>query len=139
MIYNENQSPPDIVKFSQNQLFIQTPTSSLCRMSRMGGTGRIWGTFYIGEIKIVSFFQTRKFSKIVKKTMRNLQIWGNFQIYIQKSQWKTDFLLIFSPIFVDFCHFIHLRNIPKFLGLVWGVNWPPTPRKIKILFWAILH
>ena len=34
--------------------------------------------------------------------MKNLQFWENFQIYIQKSQWKTDFLPIFSPIFGTF-------------------------------------
>ena len=51
--------------------------------------------------------------------MKNLQFRENFQIYIQKSQWKTDFLPICSPIFKDFCHFIHLLNISKFLGLVW--------------------
>ena len=39
---------------------------------------------------------------------------------MQKSQWKIDFLPIFSPIFQDFCHFLHLWNIPKFLGLAWG-------------------
>ena len=39
---------------------------------------------------------------------------------MQKSQWKIDFLLIFSPIFQDFCHFIHLWNIQKIVGVVGG-------------------
>ena len=39
---------------------------------------------------------------------------------MQKSQWKIDFLPIFSPIFQDFCHFIHLWNIPKFFGVAVG-------------------
>ena len=52
--------------------------------------------------------------------MKNLQFWENFQIYIQKSQSKTDILPIFSPIFQDLCDFIHLWNIPKFLGWFGG-------------------
>ena len=41
-----------------------------------------------------------------------------FKIYIEKSQWIIAFLLIFSPIFQDFCHFILFCNISKF----WGVR-----------------
>ena len=50
--------------------------------------------FYIGEIKNLPFFQTRKFSKLLKNQWKIYKFWENFQIYIQKSQWKTDFLPI---------------------------------------------
>ena len=46
-----------------------------------------------------AFFQTRKFSTNVKKAMKIL------------------FSLLFSHIFQNFCHFMHLCNIPKFGGL----------------------
>ena len=47
--------------------------------------------FYIGDIKNFAFYKLGNFSKNVKKSMKNLQFWENFQIYIQKSQCKTDF------------------------------------------------
>ena len=31
------------------------------------------------------------------------------------------FLPIFSPIFHDLCHFIHILSIPIPVGLIWGV------------------
>ena len=52
--------------------------------------------FTLEKSKIARFFQTRKVSKNVKKSMKNLQFSENFQIYIQKFQWKTDFLPIIS-------------------------------------------
>ena len=48
-------------------------TSSLYRILRLGGPGSMGGgTFFIGEIKNFAFFQTRKFSKNVKKSIKNL-------------------------------------------------------------------
>ena len=52
-----------------------------------------------------------------------------FKNYIQKSHWKIDFKPIFSPIFQNFCNFMHLWNIKVFgVGLgggssagIWGV------------------
>ena len=51
------------------------------------------------------------FEKILKFTYQNLN-------------GKLIFLPIFSPIFQDFCHFIHLCNIPK-LGWVEGGSLAP--------------
>ena len=55
-------------------------TSSLYRISRMGGglPGGLGGTFYIGEIKIFAFFQTRKFSKNVKRINEKFTILRKF-------------------------------------------------------------
>ena len=52
--------------------------------------------------KIRVFSNSKIFKNVFKKSMKNLQFWENLQIYIHKSQWKTDFLHIFSPIFQDF-------------------------------------
>ena len=54
--------------------------------------------------------------RLGEKPIKIWNFWENLKIYIQKSQWKIDFLPIFSPIFQDFCHFLHLCNIPKFGG-----------------------
>ena len=43
---------------------------------------------------------------------------------MQKSQLKIDFLPIFLPFFQDFCHFMHLWNIPVFLGGIGAVLSP---------------
>ena len=97
--------------------------SSLYRISRLGARYREesgGGTFYIGEIKNLVFFKLKIFHSF-KKSMKILYVFRNFQIYMQKSQWTTDLLPIFSPIFQDFCYFIHLWNISKILGLVWGL------------------
>ena len=34
---------------------------------------------------------------------------------------ENGFFPIFSLVFQDICHFIHLWNIPKFLWFVWGL------------------
>ena len=47
------------------------------------------------------------FVKILKFTCKNLNE-------------KLIFYPCFSPIFQDFCHFIHLWNIPNFFALTWG-------------------
>ena len=47
--------------------------------------------------------------------MENECFW-NIKIYIQKSQWKIDFLSIFYPIFLDLCHFIQLWKITPFFS-----------------------
>ena len=44
------------------------------------------------------------------------------KIYIQKSQWKIDFLLFFSPIFQDLCHFIQLWKITPFSPTIFSVS-----------------
>ena len=49
-----------------------------------------------------------------------IEIFYKILKFTYNTQWKTDFLPIFSPIFQDFCHFMYLRNIPTFFGLVWG-------------------
>ena len=54
----------------------------------------------------------RKFSNLhTKSSMKN----GFFFTHFARS-----ILPIFSPIFQDFCHFIHLWNIPKFFGFGLG-------------------
>ena len=46
-----------------------------------GGPCRLGGLlFYIGEIKNVAFFQTRKFSKNVKKSMKILEFFENLNL-----------------------------------------------------------
>ena len=58
-----------------------------------------------------------KFLRVWAKNKLRFEIFReNFKIYIQKSQWKIDFLTIFSPIFQEFCHFIHLWSIQKWGG-----------------------
>ena len=51
------------------------------------------------------------FEKILKFTCKNLN-------------GKLIFLPIFTSSFHDVCHFIQLRNIPKFLEVAWGVVSP---------------
>ena len=118
-----------ILSIQFNSLIVFTFFSSLYRISRMGGGPRRNGgrTFLHWRNKKFRVFSNSKMFKNVKKSMKIFQFWENYQIYIQKSQLKTDFLTIFSPIFQEFCHFIHLCNIPK-LGVrgevvlcrVWG-------------------
>ena len=85
-------------------------------MGRLGSNGR--GTFlHWRNQKFRVFSNSKIFKKLLKKQWK---IYSFEKICIQKSQWKPDFLSIFSPIFQDFCHIIHLWNIPKCFGLVWG-------------------
>ena len=52
----------------------------------MGGSRQQWGggTFNIGEIKNFAFFQTRKFSKNVKKSMKiDMQILRFFEGFLK--------------------------------------------------------
>ena len=69
---------PQLINPSVKLMFIHkccgyygTENSSLYRILRLGGGSREHGggTFFIGEIKNFAFFQTRKFSKNVKKSM----------------------------------------------------------------------
>ena len=55
--------------------------------------------------------------------------WENFEIYIQKSQWKIDFLCFFYPIFLNHCHFKHLWKITPFSTTIFSVSGdiPPSP------------
>ena len=83
---SNNESFPKINTFAFLDLFlinfqkyhsirIRPDSSSLYRISRMGGGSRqAWGgvLFYIGEIKNFALFQTRKFSKNVKKSTKIL-------------------------------------------------------------------
>ena len=58
---------------------------------------------------------------------------------MQKSQWKIDFLPIFSPIFQNFCHFMHLWNT-KFFGVgLGGVVHPGLGGGEKSLQLPIFH
>ena len=54
-----------------------------------------------------------KFCAFGRKTIKIWNFWENFKICIQRFQWKIDCLPIFSPIFHDFCHFLHICNILK--------------------------
>ena len=74
----------------------------------------------------------------------------NFRIYIRKSQWKIDFLPIFSPIFQDLFHFIQLWKIPpffynNFFRFRWGGESSPSPLraprpgKIILVFYNKFH
>ena len=56
--------------------------------------------------------------------------WEIFEIYIGKSQWKIDFLAIFSPIFQDLSRFIQLWKIAPFSTTIFfrlGESSPPPP------------
>ena len=61
-------------QFSKEWLRLDMHTRSLFNISRMGGgPGRLGGVlFYIGEIKNFAFFQTRKYTKNFKKSMKIL-------------------------------------------------------------------
>ena len=66
----------------------------------MGGPGRLGGVlFYIGEIKNFAFFQTRKFSKNVKKAMKLLSFFENLHVNFAIF-WK--FFKILSKILENF-------------------------------------
>ena len=104
-------------------------SSSLYLISRMGRSRAHWGgvLFYIGESQNFSFFQTRKYSKNVKKSMKHLQLWENFQIYIQKSQWLLIFCLFFLPssrTFVILYTSGTYQNVWGWFG--WGGVVPPS-------------
>ena len=74
--------------------------------------------------------------------------WVNFQIYIQKSQWKIAFFPVFSPIFQDFCHFIHFCHFMGYLcslvlvnggKLAWNKVDPANVKRAKeLLMWLLL-
>ena len=56
------------------------------------------------------------FAPLGEKPINIRQFWENFKIYIQKSQWKIDFLPIFSPI---------LQDLSRMLAKMdWGVVEP---------------
>ena len=58
-------------------------------------------------------YSDKIFARLGEKPIKIWNFWENFKIYMQKSQWKIDFLPILSPIFQDLCHFINLCKIPK--------------------------
>ena len=53
------------------------------------------------------------------RTQLRFDVFEKFLKLTQKSQWKTEFYLFSLPSSRIFS-FLHLCNIPKFLGLVWG-------------------
>ena len=57
------------------------------------------------------------FAHLSEEPITNWNAWEGFQIYIQKSQTKTEFLTIISPIFQDLWHFIHLWYQADFLQI----------------------
>ena len=67
--------------------------SSLYRISRKGGPrsngGRIF--FSLEKSKNSGFCNLENCQRNLKKLMKNLQFSEKFKIYIQSSQWKTDF------------------------------------------------
>ena len=71
--------------------------------------------------------------RLGEKPIEIWNFWENLKIYMQKSQWKSDFLSIFSH-FPGLFHFIHPCNIPKFLGVALGGTfrraWTENEQKI---------
>ena len=63
----------------------------------------------------------QNFARLGEKSIEIWNFWENFKIYIKKSQWKIDFLPIFSPIFQNLCHFMHLWNTQIFWGWFGGL------------------
>ena len=70
------------------------------------------------------------FASLGEKPIKIWNVWENFKIYIRKSQWKIDFLPIFSPIFQELCQFIQLWKIKPFFYNNFSVSiflFPPPP------------
>ena len=65
--------------------------------------------------------------RIKKPSVKFLRVWAKNQLRFENFEKIFKFTYknlngkpIFSPSFQDFCHFIHLWNIPHFVRLAWG-------------------
>ena len=90
-------------------------------------------TLFLIKIKasLMEFWNSFIILKEIKKSIcKFLRVWEKNQLtfeffekilkFTYKISMENWFLPIFSPIFRDFCRFIHLWNISTFWGLVWG-------------------
>ena len=80
--------------------------------------------FYIGEIKNLAFFQTRNFSQIFKKSMKNLQFFRKFSNLNTKISIKNWFFTNFLSHLLWLLSFYTPLEHNKSLGLDWGVVAP---------------
>ena len=74
-----------------------------------------------------------KFLRVLAKNQLSVEIFEKILEFTYQNINGSEFLLIFSPISQDFCHFIHLYNIPK-LGL--GRGGSPAPGLGVIRVWG---